>query len=98
VKHAKRYISPREFHAWVCFNSHQPFGDEWRQTALLAMLTFNAHKGPDIHPRTVDDFLPVRPPRRKRKRRKWQAIKAILAEQAILLEAADTADRAEENR
>jgi len=95
VNAAKRAISPEQFYAWRVYYRYEPFGDEVRQLALIAMLLFNANRGPDVEPRSIEDFLPVRPPKPPRRRVDWREIKEKLAASAAMWEAAEQGQRQE---
>jgi hypothetical protein len=50
-------MSSRELSEWIAFDRIEPLPEPWRQTGLLAALTYNAHfsgsrKGPS-------DFIPA---------------------------------------
>ena len=51
-------VSSAELTEWQAFEQLEPFGDENRQRALLAALTYNAYRGKDAPARGVEDFLP----------------------------------------
>lgn len=54
-------MSSREFSEWMAFDQIEPFGDDWRQTGLLASLTANTNRDPKKrkHPYEIEDFMPV---------------------------------------
>ena len=61
----------QEIEEYRAFNMIEPFGDEWRQTALLArMLCFNKDA-------KIDDFMPI--PKGEDKEQSADEILAILS-------------------
>lgn len=57
-------MSAAEFRRWQIYWQHEPFGGEWRQTAMLCAMIGNSTPGRK-HPVKVADFMPAAPPKRE---------------------------------
>jgi hypothetical protein len=54
-------LSAPQLLEWEAFFSLEPFGDDWRRTALLSSVIANANRDPEQRPESYspDDFMPV---------------------------------------
>ena len=62
VEELQERVSSKEFTRWMVFWESEPFGNEWRQTALTCMMVANSaggKKGGGSF--ALDDFMPVKP-------------------------------------
>lgn len=57
-------MSAQEWREWLEFYRYEPFGSGWQQAALVAAVVANGTPG-RRKAVSMEDFLPVRPPRRK---------------------------------
>jgi len=53
-------ISSRSLSEWIAYAKLEPFGDEWRQTGLIASVIAETHRDADqrSQPFTPEDFMP----------------------------------------
>jgi hypothetical protein len=78
-------LSAAQLREWEAFDLLEPFGNEWRQTALLAMLTAETNRDAEKKPEpfTVEDFLPSAPeedePEEDEPVEQWQVWKQMFA-------------------
>lgn len=54
-------LDARQFLDWLEFSQIEPFGDDWRQTALLAHIS--AAKG-GVKDGAIEDYMPIVRPRK----------------------------------
>jgi hypothetical protein len=53
-------LSGDELAEWQAYYALEPWGDEWKRTALVAMLIAETHRNPDEReePFELDEFMP----------------------------------------
>lgn len=54
-------LSGDEIAEWQAYYALEPWGDDWKRTALLAMLMAETHRNQDQRkePFTIEDFMPT---------------------------------------
>lgn len=62
IQNVLRELSAADLREWEAYYQLEPFGEAWKQTALIACILANANRDPEKRePFEVDEFMPLPP-------------------------------------